>query len=47
MIEIECVQDRDIDALVLIHKNTFKGFFLTELGSSFLKLYNTSVLKIR
>lgn len=45
MIEVKCVQDYDIKTVVLIHKKAFDGFFLTELGCSFLKLYYTSVLK--
>lgn len=30
---------KDIDAIVSIHRDAFDGFFLTSLGPSFLKLY--------
>lgn len=35
----------DLDAIVFIHKNAFKDFFLTSLGERFLKLYYTSFIK--
>lgn len=35
----------DIEAVVNIHNSAFKGFFLTELGSDFLKQYYHSVAK--
>lgn len=35
----------DIDALVKVHNSAFKGFFLTELGPDFLKIYYHSVAK--
>lgn len=44
MIEICRASLKDIDAVVKIHEKTFRGFFLTKLGSSFLYLYYKSVL---
>jgi ribosomal protein S18 acetylase RimI-like enzyme len=35
----------DVNKIVKIHQNTFKGFFLTELGEDFLKLYYSSCIK--
>lgn len=35
----------NIDEIVNVHNSAFPGFFLTELGESFLKLYYDSVLK--
>lgn len=33
---------KDIKGIVDVHCSAFKGFFLTELGSSFLQLYYSS-----
>lgn len=35
----------DIETVVKVHNSAFKGFFLTELGPDFLKLYYHSVAK--
>lgn len=37
------VSEKDIDAVVQVHNSAFDGFFLTELGSNFLRLYYRSV----
>lgn len=36
---------KDIAGIVSVHESAFKGFFLTELGSGFLKLYYSSYFK--
>lgn len=35
----------DVDGIVSIHKNAFKGFFLTSLGDSFLSVYYSCFIK--
>lgn len=45
MIEIKEIPLYDIKQVAEIHKDAFKGFFLTSLGDNFLKLYYTSVKK--
>jgi ribosomal protein S18 acetylase RimI-like enzyme len=35
----------DVDRIVSIHKNAFKGFFLTSLGDSFLSVYYSCFIK--
>ena len=35
----------DVDTIVKIHLDAFKGFFLTSLGSAFLKFYYTCFVK--
>ena len=35
----------DVDSIVEIHLDAFKGFFLTSLGSAFLKFYYTCFVK--
>lgn len=42
--EVKVVDKRDINGIVRIHVDAFKGFFLTELGNNFLKKYYLSVL---
>jgi len=42
---IRAITYKDLDDLVSVHNSAFQGFFLTELGFSFLKLYYRSVLK--
>ena len=42
--EVKVVDKRDINEIVRIHIDAFKGFFLTELGKTFLKKYYSSVL---
>ena len=37
--------ENDIQIIVSLHIEAFKGFFLTDLGTSFLSLYYKSVLK--
>lgn len=44
MIEIQKASEQDIDAIVKIHELAFPSFFLTQLGSNFLRLYYKSVL---
>lgn len=39
------IPTEDIEAVVKVHNSAFKGFFLTELGPDFLKLYYHSVAK--
>lgn len=39
------VPEKDISSVVQIHQRAFNGFFLTDLGSNFLKLYYKSVAK--
>ena len=43
MIEVRKISKEDIVTVVQIHQDAFDGFFLTELGSDFLKLYYESV----
>ncbi len=45
MTTVRVITYKDLDALVSVHNSAFQGFFLTELGSSFLKLYYESVLQ--
>ena len=45
MIKIKEVPLSDIKQVVEIHKDAFKGFFLTSLGDDFLSLYYTSLRK--
>jgi ribosomal protein S18 acetylase RimI-like enzyme len=41
--QIKKVLKEDIPLIVEVHKNSFKGFFLTELGDHFLALYYDSI----
>lgn len=41
---IHPVRKNEIDALVVIHTSAFPDFFLTQLGTRFLRLYYSSVL---
>ena len=41
--QIKKVLKEDIPLIIEVHKNSFKGFFLTELGDQFLALYYDSV----
>src|SRR5665213_1658197 len=43
--EIKLVAKKDLPEVVAVHKNSFKGFFLTELGDHFLKVYYDCVRK--
>lgn len=45
MIEIRKASAKDVDEIVRIHCNAFKGFFLTSLGSSFLTFYYRCFVK--
>lgn len=45
MIEIRKASAKDIDEIVRIHCNAFKGFFLTSLGTSFLTFYYRCFVK--
>jgi ribosomal protein S18 acetylase RimI-like enzyme len=38
---------QDIDGIVIIHQEAFKDFFLTSLGTRFLKLYYTSFVNCK
>lgn len=37
----------DVNNIVIIHNDAFNGFFLTQLGSNFLKYYYTSVMRAK
>lgn len=39
------IPTEDIEAVIKVHNSAFKGFFLTGLGSDFLKIYYISVAK--
>jgi len=43
--EIKTVLKEDINQVVKVHKASFQGFFLTELGDHFLKVYYDCVRK--
>lgn len=43
--DIRKATTNDVDTIVEIHLDAFKGFFLTSLGSSFLKFYYTCFVK--
>lgn len=43
--KVRCATAEHIMEVVDVHKSAFCGFFLTELGDNFLKLYYKSVLK--
>jgi ribosomal protein S18 acetylase RimI-like enzyme len=45
MIILDNIDTSYCKAIVEIHKNAFKGFFLTNLGDDFLKTYYKAVLK--
>ncbi len=45
MITIRKATNDDLVAIVAIHEKAFPNFFLTTLGSGFLKLYYSSVMK--
>ena len=42
---IRMVSQKDLDAVIEVHNNAFEGFFLTNLGPRFLRLYYNSVLE--
>ena len=42
--QIRKITDADLSKVVEIHNSAFQGFFLTQLGSTFLTLYYRSVL---
>lgn len=44
MVSIEKATRKDVDGIVLIHLDAFKGFFLSSLGVGFLKLYYKSFI---
>lgn len=44
MITVQEAKKHDIDAIVRIHEQAFPSFFLTKLGSAFLRLYYKSVM---
>ena len=43
--EIKEIGREDLSKVVAVHKDSFKGFFLTELGDHFLKIYYDCVRK--
>ena len=43
--EIKEILKEDLSKVVMVHKDSFKGFFLTELGDRFLKVYYDCVRK--
>src|SRR5450755_2018072 len=43
--EIKEIEREDLPKVVAVHKDSFKGFFLTELGDHFLKIYYDCVRK--
>src|SRR5665647_2247026 len=43
--EIKKIPKEDLSQIVAVHKASFKGFFLTELGDYFLKVYYDCVRK--
>ena len=43
--QIKEVLKKDLGKVIEVHKNSFEGFFLTELGDNFLNLYYNSVRK--
>lgn len=43
--DIRKATTNDVDTIVEIHLDAFKGFFLTSLGSAFLKFYYTCFVK--
>lgn len=45
MIEIRRASTKDVDEIVRIHCDAFKGFFLTSLGTSFLTFYYSCFVK--
>jgi ribosomal protein S18 acetylase RimI-like enzyme len=44
-VEIRKILKEDLHEVVDVHKNSFKGFFLTELGDNFLTIYYDCVRK--
>ena len=45
--ELKSIEKAGIKEVVEVHKNSFKGFFLTTLGDGFLHLYYDSIRKDR
>ena len=45
MITIRYANNNDIESIVRIHSDAFKGFFLTSLGADFLKFYYSCFVK--
>ncbi|MEF9987171.1 MAG: N-acetyltransferase [Bacteroidales bacterium] len=43
--EVRKIRQQDIDQIVLVHNSSFPDFFLTSLGSNFLKVYYKSLIK--
>ena len=43
--EIKAIPKNDLPYVVKVHKDSFKGFFLTELGDRFLRVYYDCVRK--
>ena len=44
-ITISCARSVDVPAIVAIHQQSFKNFFLTSLGRNFLELYYSSFIR--
>ena len=47
MIAIQTATSNDIETIVKVHESAFPEFFLTQLGTAFLKLYYKSVMNHR
>lgn len=45
MIKIRQIRQEDVDSVVKIHTDAFKGFFLTSLGPRFLSFYYSCFIK--
>lgn len=45
--KIKQLEVSDVNEVVKIHQNAFSGFFLTQLGAKFLKVYYTSCIKAK
>src|SRR4051812_16239688 len=43
--EIKKILEEDLPKVVCLHKDSFRGFFLTELGDHFLRVYYDCVRK--
>lgn len=44
-LDIRNITNEDIKDVIIVHNSAFKNFFLTNLGSQFLRLYYNSVMK--
>lgn len=44
-LEIKKLNENDVKAVTLLHDSSFKGFFLTSLGKSFLEVFYKGILR--